>query len=413
MTDLLASHTGPPADPHPAPPEPEPAATITAPSPGAPSESPRKSGRRFVAGLATGVAVSAVAVGGAVLVDRAGDDAEAPEPTPAATVVTTDADAAADAPTTSDTPAVTVVPPGSSVHDLVVAVRPSIVAIHTTISQTDFFGQTVEGEAAGSGWVWSADGYIVTNNHVVDGADEISVSFDDGTSEPARLIAADARSDLAVLQVDRTDLVPLQIGDSDAIRVGDQVVAIGNALDLGAEPTVTGGMVSAKERTITTQGGETLVHLLQTDAAISSGNSGGPLLDMNGRVVGINTAVAAQGQNIGFAIAITPAQEIIESLRSGEAPRHALLGVSTRPTIDGSDGALVAAVEPGSGADDAGIRPGDVITSLDGESIETPDELVAAITSRRPGDEIDIVVRRDGDDVTVTATLGAHDEVTG
>ena len=370
---------------------------------------PRRSGRRFAAGIATGVAISAAAVGGVVLVDRAGDDGVASStPAPVTNVAVT---TVAEQPP-AEASAVTLVPEGSSVHDLVVAVRPSIVAIHTTITQTDLFGQSVEGEAAGSGFVWSADGYVVTNNHVIEGAAEITVTFDDGTSERAELVAADPRSDLAVLRVERTDLVPLTIGDSDAIRVGDPVVAIGNALDLGAEPTVTGGMVSAKERTIDTQNGEVLVHLLQTDAAISSGNSGGPLLDMSGRVVGINTAVASQGQNIGFAIAITPAEQIVQQLRDGQVPRHALLGVSARPTTDGTAGALVAAVEPGSAADAAAIEVGDVITSLAGDPVENPEQLVAAIISRQPGDAVEVVLRRDGETVTVTATLGAHDEVT-
>lgn len=403
MTDLMHPITDQPGDTPDVPltgPPPVPPADAAA----APAERPRPR-RKFVAGMATGVAVSAIAVGGAVLVERQGDDgpAAAPAPPPAVTA----APAAAEP---DPTPAVTLVPEGSSVHDLVVAVRPSIVAIHTTVSQTDFFGQSVQGEAAGSGFVWSADGYVVTNNHVVEGADDIMVTFGDGSSEVADLIAADPRSDLAVLRVDRDDLVPLAIGDSEQIRVGDPVVAIGNALDLGAEPTVTGGMVSAKDRTIETVNG-VLVHLLQTDAAISSGNSGGPLLDLDGRVVGINTAVASRGQNIGFAIAIDPAERIIESLRTGEAPRHALLGVSARPTLDGSEGALVAAVEPGSGAETAGIRAGDVITRLGDSRIDSPSALVAAITSREPGAEVEVELERDGETVTVTARLGAHDEL--
>jgi putative serine protease PepD len=415
MTDILSSSTIAPLPDPPAPPAPS-ADRSDGPPPDASQapERPGRRGRRFGAGLATGIAVSALAVGGVVLVDRADDgDSAATESAPATSSTSSaDADAGGATPEAATPPAVTVVPEGSSVHDLVIAVRPSIVAIHTTITQTDIFGQQLEGEAAGSGFVWSADGYIVTNNHVIDGAAEITVTFDDGSAEPAELIAADPRTDLALLKVDRTDLVPLQIGDSDAIRVGDPVVAIGNALDLGAEPTVTGGMVSAKERTISTDNGEVLVHLLQTDAAISSGNSGGPLLDMTGRVVGINTAVAARGQNIGFAIAITPAQQIVEQLRSGEAPRHALLGVSARPTLDGSDGALIAAVEPGSAAELAGIQPGDVITTFDGVAVDSPDALVAAIQVRQPGDSVEIELDRDGRTVTVTAELGAHDEVT-
>jgi S1-C subfamily serine protease len=300
--------------------------------------------------------------------------------------------------------------PTGSVHDLVVAARPSIVAIHTKVTQTDVFGQQLQGEAAGSGFVLTKDGYIVTNNHVVDGATDITVALDDGSTETATLVGADPRSDLAVLHVDRIDLVPLPIGDSDAMQVGDPVVAIGNALDLGAEPTVTGGLVSAKDRTITEPNGQLLVNLIQTDAAISPGNSGGPLLDLSGNVVGINTAVAGQGQNIGFAIAINPAQALIEQLRNGDAPRHALLGVSSRATSDGSDGAAVTAVEPNSGADQAGIEVGDVVVEFDGEAINTPEELVAAIAHRQPGDQADVVVMRDGKKVTLTATLGAHDE---
>ena len=171
-------------------------------------------------------------------------------------------------------------------------------------------------------------------------------------------------------------------------------------------------MVSAKERSITTEDNGVLVHLLQTDAAISPGNSGGPLLDLSGRVVGVNSAVASQGNNIGFAIAITPAKEIIEQLRNGETPRHAMLGVSARPTLDGSDGALVAAVEPGSAADLAGILVGDVITTFDDQQIASPDELVAAITTRQPGDRVDLVLDRNGTTVDLTVELGAHDEVT-
>jgi S1-C subfamily serine protease len=305
---------------------------------------------------------------------------------------------------------VTVVPTGSSVHDLVVAVRPSIVAIHTTVSETDVFGQEFMGEAAGSGFVLSDDGYVVTNNHVVDGAEEITVTFDDGSSETAELVGADPRSDLAVLHVDRTDLIPLALGDSDAIRVGDPVVAIGNALDLGAEPTVTGGLVSAKDRSITEPNGSVLVDLIQTDAAISPGNSGGPLLDMTGHVVGINTAVAGQGQNIGFAIAINRAQVLIDQLRQGDVPRHALLGVTSQPSRNRNGGAVVVSVSPGSAADAAGIREGDVITAIDDDQIGSPEDLAATIALHMPGDEVTVTVERDGAERQLTAELGAHDE---
>jgi S1-C subfamily serine protease len=427
MTDLATASTHDPAAPTITPPgdavgQAEAGAPYPAPTnPHTGEERPPRRGRRFGAGFAAGLAVAALGAGGALLIERSGDattsDTAAGDTAASGATAGDDAvePAAADAasptgsaanPPAAD-PAATVVPDGSSVYDIVVAVRPSIVAIHTSLTQTDFFGQSFEGEAAGSGFVWSSDGYIVTNNHVIDGAAEITVTFDDGSSEPAELIAGDPRTDLALLRVERNDLTPLQLGDSDAIRVGDPVVAIGNALDLGAEPTVTGGMVSAKERTLTTDNGEVLVNLLQTDAAISSGNSGGPLLDMNGRVIGINTAVAAQGQNIGFAIAITPAQDVVDDLQAGRVPERALLGVSAQPTVDGSDGAAIAAVETGSAAEAAGIEIGDVITTFDGTPIGGPDELVAAIRSRQPGDTAEVTLVRNGESITVSVELGA------
>jgi len=293
------------------------------------------------------------------------------------------------------------------VHDLVVAARPSIVAIHTTLTETDVFGQQVQGQAAGSGFVLSADGYVVTNAHVVDGADAIRVSFDDTTTEDATLVAADPRSDLAVLHVDRTDLTPMPIGDSDAIQVGDPVVAIGNALDLGAEPTVTSGLVSAKDRTITEPNGQILTHLIQTDAAISPGNSGGPLLDGQGRVVGINTAIAGNGENIGLAISINHAEQLIQHLQNGQVPQHALLGVSTAPADNGS-GATVVQVAANSGAADGGIEVGDTITKLDDVPITSPEDLVVAIADHSPGDRVTVTVTRNGSSQTLDVVLGAH-----
>ena len=405
MTDLMTA----PRTEEQAPPEPPthvPPTQFGPPPPPAPSDKEhkgRRSGWRFAGGVATGVVLSALAVGTTVLVND--DDSSSAADEQAATVPAAE-DGADDAASTS----VTVVPAGASVHDLVVAVRPSIVAIHTTLTQTDVFGQQVEGEAAGSGFVLSSDGYIVTNNHVIDGASDITVTLGDGSKEDAELIGSDPRSDLAVLKVDRTDLAALALGDSDAINVGDPVVAIGNALDLGAEPTVTGGLVSAKDRTITEPNGSVLVDLVQTDAAISPGNSGGPLLDMTGHVVGINTAVAGQGQNIGFAISINRAKDLIDQLRNGETPQHALLGVTTQPAPNGDTGAIVVAVEPGSAADDSGIREGDRITEIAGDTIDGPEDLAAVIAGHKPGDEVDVTLERNGQERHLTATLGARDQ---
>jgi putative serine protease PepD len=299
-------------------------------------------------------------------------------------------------------------PAQNDIAALVSTARPSVVSIHNSVSQTDMFGTVTEGQAAGTGFVLTADGYIVTNNHVIDGAPDITVDFSDGSEVSAEVVAADPNSDLAVLKVDRSDLTPLPLGSSDDLQVGEQVVAIGNALDLSGEPTVTTGIVSATGRYLTEPNGARLVNLIQTDTAINPGNSGGPLLNMNGEVVGINTAVAGRAQNVGFAIAIDPARRMIDDLRQGDVPDHALLGVTTQPNADG-DGVEVVEVTPGSAADNAGLEAGDVISAVDERAIEQPEDLGVAIAERRPGEEITIRYDRDGSGAETTAVLGARD----
>jgi S1-C subfamily serine protease len=296
---------------------------------------------------------------------------------------------------------------GTPIAELVVETRPSVVAIHTSIAQTDIFGRTVEGQAAGTGFTLSADGYIVTNNHVIEGADEITVSLHDGTNADATTVGTDAGSDLAVLRIDRTDLTPIELGSSSDLRVGDQLIAIGNALDLSGEPTVTTGIVSATGRSLTEPNGNTLVNLIQTDTAINPGNSGGPLLNAAGEVVGINTAIAGQAQNVGFAIAIDAAKPIIDQLRAGETPSHALLGVQTRLGPDGT-GAEITQITPDSAAADADLIVGDTITAIDDTPVVTTFDLAAAIAGHQPGDSVDITYQR-GDVIEhTTATLGAR-----
>ena len=166
-------------------------------------------------------------------------------------------------------------------------------------------------------------------------------------------------------------------------------------------------IVSAKDRALAEPNGEHLANLLQTDTAINPGNSGGPLLDMDGNVVGINTAIAGQAQNIGFAIAINPAQTLIDQLRAGQIPEHALLGVTVAPVAPADGGGVqVSDVEPGSSADDAGLQAGDVITAIDGVAISVPDDLAAAVSTHQPGDQVDVAYQRDGQHHSVTVTLG-------
>jgi putative serine protease PepD len=300
-------------------------------------------------------------------------------------------------------------------------VQESVVTIETSGSGG---GGVFEG--AGTGIVLSADGLVLTNAHVIGSSDEIHVRLFDGANHDASLVGSSPDEDLAVIQVDGVDdLVPAELGSSDALQVGEPVIAIGNALNLGGQPSVTQGIVSAKNRSIQGPGvgGEDvdLDNLVQTDAAINPGNSGGPLVDVSGQVVGVNTAIIADSQNIGFAIAIDAVKSQIEDLQNGDGeitPDTAFLGVTTVDVsgvedavrdqlgIRAEEGAFVADVTPGSGADDAGLQAGDVIVAIDGEDVETSSQVADTVREHEPGDEIEITIEREGKDQTLTATLG-------
>ncbi|MFP5257088.1 MAG: S1C family serine protease [Acidimicrobiia bacterium] len=351
-------------------------------------------------GAVVGAVVGALVAGGLVLALDEDDDGT--RRGPAATPIV-DADGALD------------------VHAILAKVQPSVVAIETsaTTSQGVF-------EGAGSGIILSEDGLVLTNSHVISTLSGITVVLPDGTREEATLVGASPDDDLAVVQIDAEGLVAAELGSSDELSVGDPVIAIGNALNLGGDPTVTQGIVSAKDRDLSAEG-ITLTGLIQTDAAINPGNSGGPLVNAAGQVVGINTAIVADAQNLGFSIAIDEALAVIEELRSGGGaitPNQAFLGVSStdvadlsdavreRFAVEGDKGAFVTEVVPGSAAADAGLEVGDVIVAIDGDEITTSAEVRDAITDHEPGDEVDIVVRRDGEAVTVTATLGRRGDGT-
>ena len=366
-----------------------PASAPTPPEPSTPTPSPRPRGRgRFGAGVVVGVALTGAAVGGYAIGQQ--DDQSAAVTTVASPVVAQDVSASI-----------------GSISDLVDAVRPSVVSVRQEVTQTGPLGQTSRGQAAGTGFVLSADGYIVTNNHVIAEGDSPVVTFADGTTEPATIVAGDPSRDLAVLKVDRADLVPLAVGDSDALRLGDQLIAVGYALDLNGEPSVTSGILSAKNRTITAENGAQLVNLLQTDTAINPGNSGGPLLNARGEVVGINTAIAGGAENIGFAIAITPVMDVIDSLRDGSVPDRALMGVTTQPTGEGL-GVEIVEIADGSGAADSDLRVGDVIVAVDDNDITDPTSLGAAVATYQPGDTVTVTVERDGSTRDVQVTLGTR-----
>jgi putative serine protease PepD len=299
-------------------------------------------------------------------------------------------------------------------------VQESVVTIETSPSTGGVF------DGGGTGVVLSADGMVLTNDHVISGSDTVEVRLFDGSTHPARLVGSSPDDDLAVIRVEGVDdLVPAELGSSEALRVGEPVIAIGNALNLGDEPTVTQGIVSATKRSIdapSTFGDDvSLDNLIQTDAAINPGNSGGPLVDAAGQVVGINTAIIEGTQNIGFAIEIDPVRSLIDDLRRGGGEINAdtaFLGVQTidleevdrvvrrQLGIEADDGAFVAEVSPDSGADDAGLRAGDVIVAVEGEAVETTAQVGEAVRDRRAGDELEITIERDGEERDITATLG-------
>lgn len=289
----------------------------------------------------------------------------------------------------------------------------SVVTINSQISDA-----TGEGEASGTGVVLTSDGEILTNAHVVEGATGVTVRFA-GETEPrtATVLASDAGNDLALLKIDATNLKPATFAQPGTIRIGDQVIAIGYALALDGGPSVTSGIISALKRTIITESGA-LNGLIQTDAAISSGNSGGPLVNLRGEVVGINTAVARSdvnqaATNIGFSISVDEIVPVLEQLRSqasGVARQEGFLGVGLAARTDGGQGAIITSVQPDSPASLAGIQEDDIVLSVDGEPIDGQAGLVAAIRDAAPGQTVEIEILRGVNRLTVKATLVARDQ---
>ncbi len=318
----------------------------------------------------------------------------------------------------SNSPLVTseVSPDDASIGDTVIAqvanaMSDSVVTISSLIDD----GMST-GEGTGTGVVLTADGEILTNAHVVADATEVKVRFA-GETEPrlAKVLASDPGNDLALLKIDATDLKPATFAQPGTIRIGDGVIAIGYALDLDGGPTVTSGIVSALKRTIITESGA-LNGLIQTDAAISSGNSGGPLVNLRGEVVGINTAVArsdanSAANNVGFSIAVDELVPVLEQLRSqasGQAREEGFLGVGLAERTDGGQGAIISSVQPNSPASLAGIRENDIVLSVDGEPIDGQAGLVAAIRDASPGQTVTIELLRDGKRLSVKAKLVAR-----
>ena len=278
------------------------------------------------------------------------------------------------------------------------------------------YSRTVPMKGRGSGFIVSADGKILTNNHVVEGADKITVTMSDGRNLEAKILGRDPTFDLAIIKVEGTNLPVLEMGDSDKSEVGEWVVAIGNPY--GLEHTVTVGVISAKNRSIHAEN-VNFDGFLQTDAAINPGNSGGPLIDLNGKVVGINTAIVPFAQGIGFAVPVNMAKQIMNDLVQYGKVRRGWLGVYIQPLtkefaqaygVSEEKGAIVSDVMPDSPAEKAGLRRGDVIIAVNKDKIEGSQELVTKIRGFNSGETISLSVIRQGKQMTVSATLS---EVTG
>jgi putative serine protease PepD len=265
-----------------------------------------------------------------------------------------------------------------------------------------------QSEAEGSGFVVDAKGDIVTDAHVVDGASTITVTFSDGTKAKASVVGTDTTTDLAVVRVSGVSaakLHPLTLGDSDAVAVGDGVLAIGSPY--GLSETLTTGIVSALDRTITSPSGATIGGAIQTDAAINHGNSGGPLIDSDGRVIGVNAQIESDtdgNTGVGFAIPSDTVRTVAAALIAGETVPHPQLGVRIEDSTSG--GTKLAAVTAGGAAAEAGLKAGDTITAIDGQAVSDADALASLIASHQPGDTLRITYRRDGASHTATATLG-------
>lgn len=308
----------------------------------------------------------------------------------------------------------------------------SVAGIAEDALSSTVFIRTISGSETptGSGLVVREDGYLVTNNHVVAAAaahgGQMRVVFGDGSEEEAELVGRTPAYDLAVLEVDREDLTPLTLADSDNLVVGDQVVAVG--APLGLEGTVTTGIISALNRPVNASegGGDSFINAIQTDAAINPGNSGGPLLNADGEVVGINTAIAQSGQQsgsigLGFAIPADQVRRTVEQLiDTGEATYPVIgVGLDTRYNDEGIQVLEDAQgdtdpVTPGGPGDEAGVEAGDIILSFDGQPMTTADELIVAVRSEAPGETVPMTVRRDGEEIELELELGEEvDELDG
>jgi S1-C subfamily serine protease len=324
-----------------------------------------------------------------------------------------------------------------TVGEIYAARAPGVVQVTSSRVTQGFFGPR-QGEALGSGFVIGKDGHIVTNYHVIEGADEILVNFSQDDGVVAELVGVDPSTDLALLKIQehRRALTPIPLGDSSTVRVGDEVIAIGNPF--GLDRTVTAGIVSALQRQILSPSNFTIDKVIQTDAAINQGNSGGPLLNAEGDVIGVNTQIATAGSEgnvgIGFAVPVNTVKTVVGELLEYGRVEHSYLGVSMQdltPEVARyvnvpERGALIAQVYPDSPAEAAGLRGaeqtvvidgqsyavgGDVVVRADGRAIRSSDDLRQVVAAKKPGDELELEVLRGEEELEISVTLGTLPDV--
>jgi putative serine protease PepD len=323
---------------------------------------------------------------------------------------------------------------GLTIHDVYERTHQGVVEITVSSSSPTPLGGSQESQAQGSGFVYDRQGHVVTNEHVVDGADTLNVTFSNGATYKARVVGSDPSTDLAVIKVDAPSSVlkPVSVGDSSQVQVGDGVVAIGSPF--GLDQTVTAGIVSALHRQMDAPNGFTINDSIQTDAAINHGNSGGPLLNLRGQVIGVNAQIetsensqTSDNAGVGFAIPSNTVKAIANQLIANGNVEHAYLGVgvqevpaSVASQLNEASGVAITGVRPGTPAESANLKAstgtqriagtayptgGDVITEVDGTKVESSAELQGAIYAKRPGDKVTLTVTRAGNTRSVTVTL--------
>lgn len=318
-----------------------------------------------------------------------------------------------------------VVQESSAVIDVAKKVSPAVVSITTQSVTPGIFGfGATQSEAAGTGMIITSDGLILTNNHVISGSTSVTVFTSDGKQYKGTVVAANANSDYAFVRINAKNLPTVAIGDSGSVQVGEKVVAIGNALGQ-FQNTVTEGIISGKGRPVQaadsgSSTAESLTDLFQTDAAINEGNSGGPLVNLDGQVIGIDTAIASNAQSIGFAIPINEVKNAINSVKNKGTIEQPYLGVryiqitsdfASANNLPVSNGAYVTgsgnslAVVPGSPAEKAGVKDGDIITKIDGKTLNSNNSLTSIVSQHKVGDTITLTILRGGKTLTVKAKL--------